>query len=389
MSSPDRERINVYAGEHDIEIKRENPAQSDIEGIKEIPAESTKGSISLSKQSPVDNFKFIIKSVPQGVEVYHTSVVESNFLGKTPIELDINQYSSKRIILVGNGKTKSFYLNQNQKEYEIRLDDIDNVYQNNRAEILEKQENKREESNSAPSANFSKNFKVYIIILLLIIIALLSWFILSNTLTSRYVPDNDHSEENIKDSEEILMDTISTELPQNTNTQKSLILTDTVGVSKEDTKNELLKYNDYYIIDNENIKIRQYLDKFDYTYFEFIELPKEHLVIFKTYHQNGMIKRRGRSYMPGGINIGTWEYFNEKGEFIKQEEYNYKMPLEKALRIIRRIYGYKQENLTVYLSADKERWYFENIKGKKKGKMAYIDMVTKEHGEILVGTLVD
>ena len=242
MSSPDRERINVYAGEHDIEIKRENPAQSDIEGMKEIPAESTKGSISLSKQSPVDNFKFIIKSVPQGVEVYHTSVVESNFLGKTPIELDINQYSSKRIILVGNGKTKSFYLNQNQKEYEIRLDDIDNVYQNNRAE----QENKREESNSAPSANFSKNFKVYIIILLLIIIALLSWFILSNTLTSRYVPDNDHAEENIKDSEEILMDTISTELPQNTNTQKSLILTDTVGVSKEDTKNELLKYNDYY-----------------------------------------------------------------------------------------------------------------------------------------------
>ena len=214
--------------------------------MKEIPAESTKGSISLSKQSPVDNFKFIIKSVPQGVEVYHTSVVESNFLGKTPIELDINQYSSKRIILVGNGKTKSFYLNQNQKEYEIRLDDIDNVYQNNRAEILEKQENKREESNSAPSANFSKNFKVYIIILLLIIIALLSWFILSNTLTSRYVPDNDHAEENIKDSEEILMDTISTELPQNTNTQKSLILTDTVGVSKEDTKNELLKYNDYY-----------------------------------------------------------------------------------------------------------------------------------------------
>ena len=246
MSSPDRERINVYAGEHDIEIKRENPAQSDIEGMKEIPAESTKGSISLSKQSPVDNFKFIIKSVPQGVEVYHTSVVESNFLGKTPIELDINQYSSKRIILVGNGKTKSFYLNQNQKEYEIRLDDIDNVYQNNRAEILEKQENKREESNSAPSANFSKNLKVYIIILLLIIIALLSWFILSNTLTSRYVPDNDYTEENIKDSEEILMDTISTELPQNTNTQKSLILTDTVGVSKEDTKNELSKYNDYY-----------------------------------------------------------------------------------------------------------------------------------------------
>ena len=246
MSSPDRERVNIYIGEHDIEIKRDYPAQSDIERIKEVPDESTKGSISLSKQPPVDNFKFIIKSVPQGVEVYHTSVVESNFLGKTPIELDINQYSSKRIILVGNGKTKSFYLNQNQKEYEIRLDDIDNVYQNNRAEILEKQENKREESNSAPSANFSKNFKVYIIILLLIIIALLSWFILSNTLTSRYVPDNDHAEENIKDSEEILMDTISTELPQNTNTQKSLILTDTVGVSKEDTKNELLKYNDYY-----------------------------------------------------------------------------------------------------------------------------------------------
>ena len=246
MSSPDRERVNVYAGEHDIEIKRENPAQSDIEGIKEIPAESTKGSISLSKQSPDDNFKFIIKSVPQGVEVYHTSVVESNFLGKTPIELDINQYSSKKIILVGNGKTKSFYLNQNQKEYEIRLDDIDNVYQNNRTEMPEKQENKREESNSASSVNFSKNLKVYIIILLLIIIALLSWFILSNTLTSRYVPDNDYTEENIKDSEEILMDTISTELPQNTNTQKSLILTDTVGVSKEDTKNELSKYNDYY-----------------------------------------------------------------------------------------------------------------------------------------------
>ena len=246
MSSPDRERVNVYAGEHDIEIKRENPVQSDIEGIKEIPAESTKGSISLSKQSPVDNFKFNIKSVPQGVEVYHTSVVASNFLGKTPIELDINQYSSKRIILVGNGKTKSFYLNQNQKEYEIRLDDIDNVYQNNRTEIPEKQENKREESNFAPSVNFSKNLKVYIIILLLIIIALLSWFILSNTLTSRYVPDNDYTEENIKDSEEILMDTISTELPQNTNAQKSLILTDTVGVSKEDTKNELSKYNDYY-----------------------------------------------------------------------------------------------------------------------------------------------
>ena len=246
MSSLDRERVNVYAGRHDIEIKRENPVQSDIEGIKEIPAESTKGSISLSKQSPVDNFKFNIKSVPQGVEVYHTSVVASNFLGKTPIELDINQYSSKRIILVGNGKTKSFYLNQNQKEYEIRLDDIDNVYQNNRTEIPEKQENKREESNSASSVNFSKNLKVYIIILLLIIIALLSWFILSNTLTSRYVPDNDYTEENIKDSEEILMDTISTELPQNTNTQKSLILTDTVGVSKEDTKNELSKYNDYY-----------------------------------------------------------------------------------------------------------------------------------------------
>ena len=246
MSSLDRERVNVYAGRHDIEIKRENPVQSDIEGIKEIPAESTKGSISLSKQPPVDNFKFIIKSVPQGVEVYHTSVVESNFLGKTPIELDINQYSSKKIILVGNGKTKSFYLNQNQKEYEIRLDDVDNVYQNNRTEIPEKQENKREESNSASSVNFSKNFKVYIIILLLIIIALLSWFILSNTLTSRYVPDNDHAEENIKNSEEILMDTISTELPQNTNAQKSLILTDTVGVSKEDTKNELSKYNDYY-----------------------------------------------------------------------------------------------------------------------------------------------
>ena len=246
MSSPDRERVNIYIGEHDIEIKRENPAQSDIERIKEVPDESTKGSISLSKQPPVDNFKFIIKSVPQGVEVYHTSVVASNFLGKTPIELDINQYSSKRIILVGNGKTKSFYLNQNQKEYEIRLDDIDNVYQNNRTEIPEKQENKREESNSASSVNFSKNLKVYIIILLLIIIALLSWFILSNTLTSRYVPDNDYTEENIKDSEEILMDTISTELPQNTNTQKSLILTDTVGVSKEDTKNELSKYNDYY-----------------------------------------------------------------------------------------------------------------------------------------------
>lgn len=246
MSSPDRERVNIYIGEHDIEIKRENPAQSDIERIKEVPDESTKGSISLSKQPPVDNFKFIIKSVPQGVEVYHTSVVESNFLGKTPIELDINQYSSKKIILVGNGKTKSFYLNQNQKEYEIRLDDIDNVYQNNRTEIPEKQENKREESNSAPSVNFSKNLKVYIIILLLIIIALLSWFILSNTLTSRYVLDNDYTEENIKDSEEILMDTISTELPQNTNTQKSLILTDTVGVSKEDTKNELSKYNDYY-----------------------------------------------------------------------------------------------------------------------------------------------
>lgn len=246
MSSPDRERVNIYIGEHDIEIKRENPAQSDIERIKEVPDESTKGSISLSKQPPVDNFKFIIKSVPQGVEVYHTSVVESNFLGKTPIELDINQYSSKKIILVGNGKTKSFYLNQNQKEYEIRLNDVDNVYQNNRIETHEKQENKREESNFAPSVNFSKNLKVYIIILLLIIIALLSWFILSNTLTSRYVPDNDHAEENIKNSEEILMDTISTELPQNTNAQKSLILTDTVGVSKEDTKNELSKYNDYY-----------------------------------------------------------------------------------------------------------------------------------------------
>ena len=60
------------------------------------------------------------------------------------------------------------------------------------------------------------------------------------------MPDNDYTEENRKDSEEILMDTISTELPQNTNTQKSLILTGTVGVSKEDIKNELSKYNDYY-----------------------------------------------------------------------------------------------------------------------------------------------
>ena len=127
------------------------------------------------------------------------------------------------------------------------------------------------------------------------------------------------------------------------------------------------KYNDYYIIDNENIEIRQSFEKYDNTYYEFIKLPKEYFMIYKTYYKNGMIKDRGRAYIPGNIYIGTWEYFNEKGEFIKQEEYNYKMPLEKALRIIRRIYGYKQENLTVYLSADKERWYFENIKGKKKG----------------------
>ena len=149
------------------------------------------------------------------------------------------------------------------------------------------------------------------------------------------------------------------------------------------------KYNDYYIIDNENIEIRQSFEKYDNTYYEFTNIPKEYISLYKIYYPNGMIKRRGKKYIPGDIKIGTWEYFNEKGEFIKQEEYNYKMPLEKALRIIRRIYGYKQENLTVYLSADKERWYFENIKGKKKGKMAYLDMVTKEHGEILVGTLVD
>ena len=34
--------------------------------------------------------------------------------------------------------------------------------------------------------------------------------------------------------------------PQNTNTQKPLILTDTVGVSKEDPEHELLEYNDCY-----------------------------------------------------------------------------------------------------------------------------------------------
>ena len=250
MSSPDRERVNVYAGEHDIEIKRENPVQSDIEGIKEIPAESTKGSISLSKQSPIDNFKFIIKSVPQGVEVYHTSVVASNFLGKTPIELDINQYSSKRIILVDSGKTKSFYLNKNQKEYEIRLDDIDNGYQNNHTEIFE-QENKREESNPAPSVSIrskiSEYFNTFFVIIVLLLILLLFYWVFSFNISSNHqVSNNNDTRENIKDSEEIPMDTIATELPQNTNTQKPLILTDTVGVSKEDPEHELLEYNDYY-----------------------------------------------------------------------------------------------------------------------------------------------
>ena len=67
------------------------------------------------------------------------------------------------------------------------------------------------------------------------------------------------------------------------------------------------KYNDYYIIDNENIEIRQSFEKYDNTYYEFIKLPKEYFMIYKTYYKNGMIKDRGRAYIPGNIYIGTWE----------------------------------------------------------------------------------
>ena len=42
------------------------------------------------------------------------------------------------------------------------------------------------------------------------------------------------------------------------------------------------KYNDYYIIDNENIEIRQSFEKYDNTYYEFIKLPKEYFMIYKT-----------------------------------------------------------------------------------------------------------
>jgi len=40
-------------------------------------------------------------------------------------------------------------------------------------------------------------------------------------------------------------------------------------------ENHKSKYNDYYIIDNENIEIRQSFEKYDNTYYEFTNIPKE------------------------------------------------------------------------------------------------------------------
>ena len=58
---------------------------------------------------------FILNSEPQNAQVY----INNSFLGYTPLKINLLQYQNKEITLILENKTRNFYLNPNEKTYNI------------------------------------------------------------------------------------------------------------------------------------------------------------------------------------------------------------------------------------------------------------------------------
>ena len=69
-------------------------------------------------------------------------------------------------------------------------------------------------------------------------------------------------------------------------------------------------------------------------YGEFITMYKKNYSIDKWFYPNKIIRKRGKTYYPGGFEIGIWEYFDEAGNLVKTEDMykRYKLSYKKAMR---------------------------------------------------------
>lgn len=108
--SPKRDKIALFDDSSNV---------ADIYRIKEKPNPPVVNPPKPKEggEKPIDSTVFSIDSDPSNAEVFYDNVK----LGTTPIKLNITEYKGKKIELSYEGRKKSFYLNEAQKEYKIKL----------------------------------------------------------------------------------------------------------------------------------------------------------------------------------------------------------------------------------------------------------------------------
>lgn len=121
-SKPSRDKVALYDSDNDINFAYKTRKKiSKKEATEQDPSIEVKKKIEEIKEKEKNisskTNEFRIESEPSNAEVY----CDGSLIGATPINLNITQYTNKKIDIRYNNLAKSFYLNPKEKEYKVRL----------------------------------------------------------------------------------------------------------------------------------------------------------------------------------------------------------------------------------------------------------------------------
>lgn len=153
-TSPIRQKISLYEG---------NSTES-IKPIRPIIKPSPIGRGEETKPKPLSNNNFIIKSKPSGAVIE----IGDRLLGYAPLELNIIEYSAKKIKVTYQKEYKEIYLNKNQKEYLIDFTLIKKANDSNKWGNMVRE---TKGSSNAMGTLLNTFFIIFLAILLLIFIS--------------------------------------------------------------------------------------------------------------------------------------------------------------------------------------------------------------------------
>lgn len=123
-NKPSRDKVALFEGKSKITTTYtiEKKTERILPNPKPLKPSGKEKEQKITKPT-VDSTVFRIDSDPNNANVFCNNIM----LGNTPIELDITQYSNKKIEIAYGNKKKAFFLNPKQKEYKVKLEET-NVF---------------------------------------------------------------------------------------------------------------------------------------------------------------------------------------------------------------------------------------------------------------------